>query len=297
MRHVRLSHAGLLGLAGVLALEGAAPRAEAARARRVPGPVAPSSASPRPSSARPSATELQRLGDDLLSTDGVRVHEAVARLVSSRAPEALERLHEALALGLSPSHAAVLLEGVGEFKEAKSFQLLELYSGSRNLKVRLAAVGALARLTTPALEEGVRTVLRQRLGDLEPEVRAAAAEALAERGDTAAAVRLFALLKKGDAGAAGPLGRLTSLDEAPRIAELRGVTPDGPLAVALGEILRRAEAPERLRLDLVRTLGGIPGPDATTALFEYVTAQSDGQAAAAPSVEEAQRLLERRGER
>jgi hypothetical protein len=64
------------------------------------------------------------------------------------------------------------------------------------------------------------------------------------------------------------------------------------LATVLGDYAQRADVPDRLRLDVVRTIGGLGGAAATTALVEYVAsvpAKDDR-----PSKREAQKLLDQR---
>ena len=132
-----------------------------------------------------------------------------------------------------------------------------------------------------------------RLGDGAPDVRAAAGEALAARHEVKAAPRLYALIKRGDAGAAEPLAALASPGLVPQIAELAGTVDDGVLATTLGEYVKRDDVPDKLRVDVLRTIGGLAGASATTALVEYVASvpAKDNR----PSKREAQKLLDERG--
>jgi hypothetical protein len=124
-------------------------------------------------------------------------------------------------------------------------------------------------------------------------VRAAAAEALAARKERRAEKRLFLLVARNDAGAAGPLGTIMAPDAVPRLAELHGRVDDAVLATALGEFLKRGEVPDRLRLDVVRTLGGLTDAAATAALVEYLASVPERDTR--PSKEEAQKVLEQKG--
>jgi hypothetical protein len=123
-------------------------------------------------------------------------------------------------------------------------------------------------------------------------VRAAAGEALAARHERTATPRLFALVKRGDAGAASPLAALATADLIPQIAELAGTVDDGVVAATLGDYAQRGDVPDRLRLDVVRTIAKLAGAEATTALVEYIAsvpAKDDR-----PSKREAQKLLDER---
>src|SRR5262249_44135949 len=131
-----------------------------------------------------------------------------------------------------------------------------------------AARGAKA-LGTIKAPRAVPTLLA-RLGDVAPGVRAAAGEALAARRERTATPRLFALVKRGDAGAASPLAALATPDLIPQIAELAGTVDDGVIAATLGDYVQRADVPDRLRLDVVRTIGHLAGAASTTALVDYI---------------------------
>ncbi len=175
----------------------------------------------------------------------------------------------------------------------RTLEILELYAGHRVPDLRRRAIKALGALRESRFSEAVIPILLARLGDEAPEVRAAAGEALASRRETKATPRLFALLKRGDAAAASPLAALAAPDLVPQIAELAGSVDDALLATTLGEYAKRDDVPDKLRVDVVRTIGGLPGADATTALVEYIASvpAKDNR----PSKREAQKLLDQRG--
>ena len=169
--------------------------------------------------------------------------------------------------------------------------MLDLYTGHRAPELRQRAIKALGTIKDPRV---VPTLLA-RLGDAAPGVRAAAGEALAARRETTARPRLFALIKRGDMSAASPLAALATPDMIPQIAELAGSVDEGVLATTLGEYVQRGDVPDRLRVDVVRTISGMGGAAATTALVEYIAsvpAKDDR-----PSKREAQRLLDTAGGR
>ncbi len=65
------------------------------------------------------------------------------------------------------------------------------------------------------------------------------------------------------------------------------------LATALGEYIKRDDVADKMRVDVVRTIGGLQGAGATTALIEYIAvvpAKDDR-----PSRREAQKLVDERG--
>jgi HEAT repeat protein len=198
-------------------------------------------------------------------------------------------LVSALALGLRPAVAAEALAGLAKARDGKAVAALSLYAGNINLPVRLAAVKALGQQADPRVVD----LLLERLGDSQPQVRAAAAEALAARKAARGYPRLFLLVSRNDAGAAGPLGALMPLADVPRLAEMHGRVDDNVLATALGEFLKRPDVPDRLRVDVVRTVGRLPGAGATAALVEYLASVPEKDHR--PSKQEAQRLIDQRG--
>ncbi len=258
----------------------AAPRGpKAPRAKAAPAPVKPL-----------PAAELETLGLQLGAEDLAVALAAVKRLGESGAPNAAGPLVQALAVGTSPVVATEAIGALQKLKDPAAVSVLALYAGNRNVPVRLAAVKALG--ATP--DERVVPTLIERLGDSAAEIRTACAEALAGRKEARAERRLFALVARNDLGAAGPLGRLVAPNDIPRVAELFGRV-DGPvLALVFGEFVKREDVPDRLRLDVVRTLARIPGPVATTAMVEYLATipENDNR----PSKDEVQKILAQRGQ-
>jgi HEAT repeat protein len=249
----------------------------------------PATTAAKPRAVPLSAAEIGDLRKKLLGEDAAAATDAARKLGDSAARNAAPPLTDLLAVGTIPTLAVEALAALEKIREPKAIQVLTLYAGNRNVPVRKAAVRALG-----VLPDGrVAGVLIERLGDSAPEVRAVAAQALAARKDPRAAVRLFKLVAKNDAGAAEPLGVLISPDDVPRLAELRGRIDDAVLASALGEFLKRPDVPDRLRVDVVRTLARMPGAPATTALVEYLATIPEKDTR--PSKDEAQRIINSRG--
>jgi HEAT repeat protein len=240
--------------------------------------------------ARPALSEdvLAKLRVALAGDEETAL-EAARALGESRAPNAAVPLVEALGVGARPSVAVAAIDALGKLTDPVATEVLVLYAGHRNPDVRRQATRALGALSPKAT---VTPTLLERLGDAAPDVRAAAAEALAGRGEKQAAPRLFALFKLNDAGAAAPLGLLAPTDMVPAIAELRGAVDDAHLATALGEFVKRADASDRLRVEVLRTLGKVHGAAATTALVEYLATIPAG--VERPSRKEAQKLIDER---
>ena len=241
------------------------------------------------------AARLEAARAALAGEDDAAAIATAASLGGSGAGNAAEPLAELLAIGAAPARAEAALDALGKLgaegalTAPRAFEVLDLYSGHHAPEIRQRAVKALGTIKDG---RAVPTLLA-RLGDVAPGVRAAAGDALAARHERAATPRLLALIKRSDAGAASPLAALATPDLIPQIAEQAGTVDDGVLATTLGEYAQRGDVPDRLRLDVVRTIAKLSGAGAATALVEYVAsvpAKEDR-----PSKREAQKLLDQRG--
>ncbi len=243
------------------------------------------------------AAEIESLRQALIGADDEAATEAAAKLGEARTPRAAEPLLEVLAEGGRAVRVQAVLDAFAKLGEAHALRAdqavidaLTLYAGHRSPDIRRRAVKALASVPDPH----VTAALLERLGDAAPDVRAAAADALAVRREAKAVPRLFALLSRGDAGVGAALAALASPDLVPRIAELAGTIDDEIVANTLGEYVKRSDVPEKLRIDVLRTIGRLSGAVATTALAEYLASVPAKEDRA--SKKEAQKLLERAGD-
>ena len=241
------------------------------------------------------ADRVEALRLALVGADDAVAIEAAATLGASGASVAAEPLCEVLAAGAAPARLQAVLDALGKLGDAHALRgdlttldALELYSGHRAPDIRRRAIKALGTINDPR----ATPALLDRLGDAASDVRAAAAQALAARHETKAAHRMFALLAMGDAGVAGPLAALATPDMVPRIAELNGTIEDGVIADALGDYVKRPDVPDKLRIDVLRTIGGLSGAVATTALVDYIASVPAKEDRA--SRKEAQKLLDQR---
>ena len=234
------------------------------------------------------ADALEKLRDNLQGDDAALGAAAAKQLGESGAANAGEVLVSVLAVGTVPERGQVALDALAKLADPTTIDILELYAGHRSPDLRRRAVTALG-----AMSDGrVVPTLLARLGDAAPDVRAAAAEALAARKEKKANGRLFKLVKKNDAGAAGPLGMLATPDLVPQIAELAGGVNDEVLATTLGEYIKRNDVPDKLRNEVIKTMGKLSGVSATAALIEYLASVPAKEDRA--SQREAQKLVDDR---
>lgn len=271
----------LFVIVGLFAAAAASPAG--AVERRQAGAAAAPKAKPLP------AATLEKLRVQLRGDTDAAAVAAAKQLGESGSAPAIDALVAMLATGTTPPRAQVALDGLLPWGPAKAFDVLALYAGHRNNELRMRAVKALAAIP----DRRVSAILLERLGDSAESVRAAAADGLAARHDKQATPRLLMLVKRNDAGAAGPLGALATPDLIPQVADLQGGIDDGVLATTLGEYIKRGDVADKLRVEVVRTIGKLQGASATTALVEYlaVVPPKDDR----PSRREAQKLLDERG--
>ncbi|MCS6913362.1 MAG: HEAT repeat domain-containing protein [Myxococcota bacterium] len=185
--------------------------------------------------------------------------------------------------------AAALLEGLVPRKDPRAIEVLALYSRNRNPELRHRAVQALGEIH----DAQVVPLLVAALSDGSAEVRAAAAAALGARREKSAERPLLRLLQRQDPAAPAALGQIGGPETARTLAEMVGNIPDRLVVQTLGELLKRADfGPDPLRLEVVRTLGKIPGNEALDALTDYLKLSSKDRTR--PSRVEASKIIEQR---
>jgi HEAT repeat protein len=218
---------------------------------------------------KPIAVDVAAESKRLVGADVEAAVAAARALGDSTDKAAREALLDALALGLDPRVTAAALGSLVRLPDASVYDVAAFYASYRNAKVRAAAVSALGALDDSRAVAGVL----QALHDSDKDVRAAAAEVVARRKLKQGIEPLLALLKKGDDAAGPALATLADPDLARSLGDLIGTAPDGPLARCLGAILLRTDfGAEPAKLELVRALGKVPGPDAVEQLAAYIEA-------------------------
>jgi hypothetical protein len=294
LRGAVLVGAGGLGLIALSSLALAAPAAPAAKA----GPAAPA-APAAPALPKPPATLGSLSASDQASLPGLvaaleggdpdKATDAADQLGSLNAQAALEALLDALAMGPPPRVSFEILTALDPYHNPGEIDVLGLYTQNRNQEVRTKALDALAGIA----DARVAPYLLAALGDQVGSVRAEAATLVAERHDAGAEAKLLQLFEKGDPGAAVPLGQLATVSSASQLGDLLGQVPNDQLASCLGTMLMRPDfGPDTLKVEVVKLLGKIPGPDATAALRQYI--QSLPPTSTLASLQEAQKAMEGR---
>jgi hypothetical protein len=270
----------LLCLAGLLGLSPAVP-AQPAQQPQKPAPRAAPKKGAGPDAVEALLPQLRGTEEEAL--------QATQKLQELADPKAVEVLLNELAIGVSPKVAAAMLEALQPKKDPRAIDVLELYSTNRNPELRRRAVAALGDIP----DGRVVPLLIAALSDATSDVRAVAAAALGARKEKSAEPHLLKLLAHKDIAAPAALGQIGGPETARTLAEMVGNVPDRLVVQTLGELLKRADfGPDPLRVEVVKTLGKIPGGDALDVLTDYVKATAKDKAR--PSRQEASKIIEQR---
>lgn len=270
-----------------------------------------------PDAAATLGSELRKASSD---DQAIAVLKKLGELGS---PRAVEILLGELAIGMSPRATKAALDVLAARKGdaaaaagmPNAFPVLSLYAHHRNPELRKQALAALAALpAAPATDKSappatpgaaakdatansapgpVVQLLIAALSDPNSDVRAVAAEALGKRHETRAEPQLIKLLLRKDGAAPAALGQIGGPDTARALAEMIGNVPDSMILETLGHLLERPDfGPEPVRVQVVKTVGKMPGAQTLDILGDYVkdTAKDKQR----PSRIEAQKIIEQR---
>jgi HEAT repeat protein len=230
----------------------------------------PAAAGPKAPAPPPAPVVQVNVGDarnDLFSEDTDRAAAAAAKLGGTKAAGALDALLDALSLGLHPKVASAALGSLANHDAKASLDVTLHYTRNRNPDVRAQAVTAL----TTSDEKKARAAIMDALRDGEKSVRAAACKVVEVRKDKGAAGDLMELMKKGDDATVTALAAIANPDIARAMTEMIGEAPDDLLAKSLGLILLRTDlGKETIYVQLVESIGRIPGEEALLALTTYI---------------------------
>ena len=229
----------------------------------------------------------KRFQADSAALTGVDVAKAVTaakRLGVSRTPKATSVLLNGLAMGLHPQVAVAALMALTTQRSAEPLDTVLHYRHHRNPKVRAAALRAMASLGGAAADQAILDGLR----DYDRSVRAAAIAGVVKRTLKRAYESLLALIKKGDVAAADAVGVMGDVEIARHVGELTGTAANALVATALGRILRGKNLKEdSARVEVVRVIGKVPGPEAVEQLTLYLSEAPEKQARQSLKIAEA----------
>ncbi|HTL35724.1 MAG TPA: HEAT repeat domain-containing protein [Kofleriaceae bacterium] len=277
-------------LAGSASAQQASPVPPAAPATPAKAPAkAPGKAPAKKKDPKGPKVDLSPLVADLSGANQETAVKAAEQLGASMEPAAHEALLDALAFGMQPAVAIASIKALAMHPAPPDVNALVRYATHHNPSVRSASYGALALYPDPVAQKAIVRGLHDELGP----VRAAAAAAAAKGRVRIAVEPMLELLGRGEQSASAALASMADLDLARKIGDQLGKMPDAILAQTLGAILKRSDfGPDEARVDIVRAIGKIQGPEAITALTDYVDATPKNPPR--PSRAEAQKMVEAR---
>lgn len=227
--------------------------------------------------------------EDLKSQDLPTVLRAVTTLADAADPRATEPLTELLRKGPPDDVTHAVIQALGAIADPRSVNILIEYMRHRRARVRRYAVQAIAAIVNPRVRDQVLDALRSALRDSNDRVRGAAANALAEHQDRGAIDLLFLAFERNVVEAAVAIGKLGGAAEAERLAGYLGRRQLSEILPGFDEFLRRPEFPEDAKVEIIRKLESIAGPDVKRFLVSLTTSPPQGFPARVR--EEAERLI------
>ena len=277
-----------------------------------PSPAATNAANgPADAPQNPAIVELRS------ATSEDQAISAIKKLGEQGSPVAIAAILDELATGSGPRVTKAALDVLAARKpEAASdpgmpnaYPVLSLYARHRNPELRKQAIAALAILPSSATPAGtagasgtagapgqpgpVVSLLIAALADANSDVRAVAAQALGKRHEKSAEPALIKLLLRKDGAAPEALGQIGGPDTARALAEMIGNVPDSMILETLGHLLERPDfGPEPVRVQVVKTVGKMPGSQTLDILGDYVKETTKEKQR--PSRIEAQKIIEQR---
>jgi hypothetical protein len=162
-----------------------------------------------------------------------------ARLEGPKAAVAAQVIAGLLGAGLSYPLAEAALDTLGDIDGPDGPEAIAPYTRHRDLKVRRAAVRALARTTAPAWQSLAATTLRASLSDPDSDVRALAATGLGTLKVTDAVGDLFLALDHHVWEAAVSIGQLCQVAQCGIFVDRLGKLPFHVMVTGLDPILFR----------------------------------------------------------
>lgn len=224
------------------------------------------------SAQTPSAEETHAI-EWLRSASVDEVELGIQTLSVSGTQAGSAALCERLRRGLAPNLAVQAIEALEVLGHRASIPTLLSLAHARNHSVRARAIGALGVFGGA----DVLPTLRAAVDDVDPLVRVAAVRSLGRAHDAASMSLLSRAFDRGVHEAAEVICTLGGADDVRALLGHLGHVPLDTLLPGLAAALRRAELPQRLRLDVVARLADL-GTQSVRVFFESVMPTLPGPA-------------------
>ncbi|MDI7267623.1 MAG: HEAT repeat domain-containing protein, partial [Myxococcota bacterium] len=226
---------------------------------------------------------------DLASQDLPTLLRAIETLANAADPRATQPLIQLLRKGPPDDVTHGAIQALGAISDHSSVDVLIEYMRHRRARVRRLAVQSIAQITDARVRDKVYEALRSALRDSNERVRGAAATAIGEHRDRGAMDLLFLAFERNVPEAAVAIGKMGGRAEAERLAGFLGRRQLSEILPGFDEFLRRADFPEDAKMDIIRKLEGIAGPDVKRFLVNLTSSPPAGFPARVR--DEAQRVI------
>ena len=193
----------------------------------------------------------------LQSPNPEEVMASVMVLAASGSKEAVGPLTDLLRSGPRNDITNGIIQALGSIGHKGSIAILIEYLDHRRPDARTAAIYALEAYK----DSRVQGALENKLRDSDAQVRSAAALALGKRGATQSVPILFQAFDRGVHDAAIAIGQIGTPADAARLAQYLGKSDVKILLPGFDEFLRRKKFPEKAKLDILKQLFELAGPD------------------------------------
>jgi len=211
-------------------------------------------AKPKSQAAPKEVTEA--IGN-LKNANPEQVIEAIQILAAAGDREAVGPLIDLLRTGPRNDITNMILQALGSIGDPSSIDVLIEYLGHRRPDARTAAIYALEGFDDSRVTSALENILR----DSDSTVRSAAAITLGKRGNVSSVPILFLAFDRGVYDAAISIGQLGSPEHAKRLASYLGKADVKVLLPGFDEFLRRADFPEKAKIEILSQLFELAGPE------------------------------------
>lgn len=210
---------------------------------------------PKAAAAGPTAVDVAPAVKKLESGDDAQIKQALdeLRIAGPGGAAAAPAIAKALSRGLTLPLTESAIETLADLEAEAGSSAVASYVQHRNVKVRRAAVKALARTKGAAAGTG----LRRGLSDSDPVVRGTSASGLGAMKAKDAVPELFLALDHKVLEAAASIGQLCGADACEQLAGRLGSMPFDVISSALDQILVRPDVPEETKLKVVTKIRDI----------------------------------------
>jgi HEAT repeat protein len=241
-----------------LALACAAVLSASVASAQKPDATKPAPAAAAKKEAKPAAVDVAPAVKKLESGDPEQIRSALddLRIAGPGAAAAGPAVAKVLAHGLTLPLTETAIETLADLESEAGSAAIAPYAQHRNLKVRRAAVKALARTKGAA----AGPALRRALSDADPVIRGTAASGLGALKAKDAVGDLFVALDHKVNEAAASIGQLCAPEQCDQLATKLGKMPFDVVSGALDQVLFRPDMSEDAKIKVigrVRELGTI----------------------------------------